>query len=147
MVDLTDTQTIINNNVFKNDPGFMGVVTDINTDDPVEGVTVQFFKSDGKRLGTTYTDENGYYSYYHKHIGRADTFTVVLPYYEQQQTVILKAVKFAVSEFQVDLSVYEQEQTTEQPPTEEPPTEELPTEEPPTEEPTKGKSGKGGKKK
>ena len=102
MGDLTDTQTVQNLNVFKNDPGFTGIVTNINNDNPVQGVTVEFYKPDGSYIGNTETDENGYFFYYYKHKGKAADYTVKLPDYGLEDVVTLKAVKFTYSEFQID---------------------------------------------
>lgn len=99
--DITNTQTVQNQNVFKNDPGFTGLVTDINNDNPVQGVTVEFYQPDGTFIRSTVTDEVGYFSYHYKHKGKAAEFTVSLPDYGLEDTVTIKKVKFSFSEFQI----------------------------------------------
>ena len=93
--------TIENNNVFKRDPGFAGLVTDANQIS-VEGVKVEIYKPDGKLLQTVYTDQDGWYMYQYKHTGKAMTYTIKLPAYaEQVKTVSLKANQLVTVDFQI----------------------------------------------
>ena len=85
------------------------------TENPVQWVTVEFWDSDDKLLGWTQTDEMGYYSYFYKHKGKGDTFTVKIPYYGIEEAGLLKANKIIVSEFQVDTETYGYEEEKEPP--------------------------------
>jgi hypothetical protein len=93
-----DTQTVYNNNVFKHDPGIGGLVLD-GLDEPVPGVTVKIYDSKNKLLATVYTDEDGWYMWQYKYTGKPATFTVMLPDYNQSQTVTLKSNGFLVVSF------------------------------------------------
>ena len=95
-----DRQPIENENVFKRDPGFAGIVTD-SSGNPISGVEVQIYSPTGSLLATVYTDEDGFYSYHYKHTGKAATFTIELPDYGTQQSVTLKANSFVVVNFQI----------------------------------------------
>ncbi|MGQ0795552.1 MAG: hypothetical protein ACT4N5_05130, partial [Nitrosopumilaceae archaeon] len=99
--DVSGSETIENNNIFKNDPGFAGLVLSSSDNTPVPNVKIEFWTSGtgAKKLGETFTDENGYYSYYYKHTGKATTYIVKLPDYGQQQSVTLKSNQFAILQF------------------------------------------------
>lgn len=103
MGDLVGSDTIQNNNIFKNDPGFSGMVLDLGDDgfDPVQGATMTFYSSKGNILGTATTDEDGYYFYFYKHTGKEAEFKVTLDYESehQEQYVWLKANKVAPLDF------------------------------------------------
>ena len=87
---MTDTQTIENQNVFKRDPGFAGMVTD-SDENPVPGVTVEIYSPTGSLLATVSTDVDGYYFCSHKHTGKTATYTVTLPDYSLSTRVPIKA--------------------------------------------------------
>ena len=94
--------TIKNINIFKNDPGFYGVVT-VN-DEPVEGATITIKDSAGKTIGTVKTDENGYYWYYYKYTGKEATFTITVKSTATgiiSKTTTLKSNKFAWTSFEL----------------------------------------------
>lgn len=94
----TDTQTIQNENVFKHDPGFAGIVPDSNGN-PVESVKVQIYSPDGKLLATVYTDEDGWYMYHYKHTGKVATYTIKCG--EITKTVTLKANQIVQMNFTI----------------------------------------------
>ncbi|MEM2130862.1 MAG: carboxypeptidase-like regulatory domain-containing protein [Candidatus Bathyarchaeia archaeon] len=71
-----DTQTIKNENVFKRDPGFAGIVTD-SSGNPIQGVEVKIYGPDGKLLATVCTDEDGWYFFNYKHTGKEATYRIV----------------------------------------------------------------------
>jgi len=68
--------TIQNINIFKNDPGFFGIVT--VSGEPVQGVKITIKDSAGRTLGTATTDENGYYLFYYKYTGKEAKFTIAI---------------------------------------------------------------------
>jgi len=74
--DMTDTQTIENENVFEHDPGFAGLITLTGSGNPVPGQLVTIYSSTGSLLATVTTDEDGFYFYGYKHKGKANTYTV-----------------------------------------------------------------------
>ena len=83
--------------------------------------------------------DNGYYYYYYKHKGKPAEFDIAVPFYELEQTEKLKAVKFAVTEFSVDIDQYGYENAV--PPPDDPP--EDPPEDPPQDKCTPGMQKKG----
>ena len=93
---------IENENTFKRNPGFGGVVTD-EYDNPIEGYTVEVRNEEGTVIGTAVTDEDGYYFIYYKHKGRPTYIDVYL--YDNYGTIVgyesvfLKANKFAEVNF------------------------------------------------
>jgi hypothetical protein len=101
-VDGTTHEVAIENfNIFKNDPGFFGVVT-INGDSVV-GAKITIKDSSGKIIGTATTDENGYYSFYYKYSGKAAVFTVTVTSPltgTSSQTVTLKSNKYIKVSFE-----------------------------------------------
>jgi hypothetical protein len=97
---VSDSQTIENENVFKRDPGFAGLVTD-SQGNPVKGVKVQIYGPDGTLLATVYTDEDGWYFYSYKYTGKAATFTVKLPDKGQSKSVTVKANALVEVDFQI----------------------------------------------
>jgi uncharacterized repeat protein (TIGR01451 family) len=102
--DLEDTQVVENENTFKRNPGFGGIVTD-EFDNPIEGYTVKVYDADGNLIGSAVTDEDGYYFIYYKHKGKREMFRVAV--YENpgdleplaEKLVELKANKFAEVNF------------------------------------------------
>jgi len=90
-------------NVFKRDPGFVGVVLNAENDEPLAGVTVEFWNG-STLIGTDTTDENGYYSYNYVHKGKQTTYTTKLPAYNLQQSGPMKSHGFLVFNFEVDLT-------------------------------------------
>ncbi|MHA2263630.1 MAG: carboxypeptidase-like regulatory domain-containing protein, partial [Candidatus Thorarchaeota archaeon] len=102
--DMSDTQVVENENTFKRNPGFGGIVTD-GFGTPIEGYTVKVYDSDGNLIGSAVTDEDGYYFIYYKHKGKREMFKVAV--FENagdleplaEQTVELKANKFVEVNF------------------------------------------------
>lgn len=93
---LTSSQVLYNSNVFKNDPGFAGLVLDSNGN-PVQGAQIVIKDSSGHALGTVYTDQDGWYNFYYKYTGRATIFYVTAAYgdWSSTQAVTLKANQLA----------------------------------------------------
>src|SRR5437867_327547 len=73
------SDTVVNSNVFKHDPGIGGLVLE-SDGDPVSNVQVEI--SSTKKLATVYTDQHGWYMWAYKDTGKAATFTVELPAYK-----------------------------------------------------------------
>jgi uncharacterized repeat protein (TIGR01451 family) len=101
---LADEDTVQNQNAFKRNPGFGGLVTDA-ADNPVEGYIVKV-ELNGIQVGiTATTDEDGFYFIYYKHKGKRATFDVKLfddtNTYVTTKSVELKANKFAEVSFQL----------------------------------------------
>jgi hypothetical protein len=71
---VTQSPSVSTVNTFKKDPGFAGVVTDMNGN-PVAGVKVQIYDPNGKLLATVSTDSNGSYSCACKYTGGSAFFT------------------------------------------------------------------------
>ena len=67
--------------------------------DPVSHVTVQLYDAMNKLLATVSTDSDRWYRWGYKYTGKAATFTVKLPAYNQSQVVTLKANGFLVVNF------------------------------------------------
>jgi hypothetical protein len=98
-----DTQTIQNMNLFKHDPGFMGIVSD-EMGNPLEGRTVRIYGPDDELLATLNTNEDGFYSFYYKHKGRQAYYTIeveTMGGLKLSQQVLLKSNKFAVVNFEI----------------------------------------------
>jgi uncharacterized repeat protein (TIGR01451 family) len=101
--DLEDTQVVENENTFKRNPGFGGIVTD-GVGTPIEGYIVKVYDSYGNLLGSALTDEDGFYFIYYKHKGKQATFEVEVwdgATFKAQQYVNLKANKFAEVNFAI----------------------------------------------
>jgi hypothetical protein len=67
---------------------------------------VDIYDSKNAKLGTVYTDQDGWYMWAYKYTGKPATFTVKLPNYpaaqpSQSQTVTLKSNGFLVVNFTV----------------------------------------------
>ena len=91
---MDDAVTIQNENVFKKNPGFGGMVTD-GLGEPVYPANVTIT---GPGVNATVsTDEDGFYFFYYKHKGKEATFTVSCS--TQSETVIMKANKFVEVNF------------------------------------------------
>jgi hypothetical protein len=78
-------------------PGFGGLVTD-GVGDPVAGATVGI-TLDGAPLGTSTTDEDGWYMFVYKHTDKAADYTIELPDYGLSESGTLKANHFAEADF------------------------------------------------
>jgi hypothetical protein len=117
-----DDYTIQSTNIIKKNPGFEGLAWNDMTEDPVEFATVDIYNSEGKKLGSTTTDENGYFNEYYKHTGKGTSFIVVLPHYDQEQEVFLKANKLSFTEWELDIANYGYEEPTDPTPTDDEPT-------------------------
>jgi uncharacterized repeat protein (TIGR01451 family) len=96
--DLVDSQVVQNMNVFKRNPGFGGIVVD-SSGNPIPYVVVQIYGPDGKLIGTTVTDGDGYWFFYWKHKGKEANYTIKIPMFGKEKTVTLKANKFAEVNF------------------------------------------------
>jgi uncharacterized repeat protein (TIGR01451 family) len=94
--DMADSDEVQNQNSFKRNPGFGGLVTDSVHGDGLEGYTVSIYLGD-ELLGTATTDEDGFYFFYYKHKGKETTFTVTCE--DQTQYIPLKSNKFAEVSF------------------------------------------------
>ena len=70
----TYSQAVQNENIFKQDPGFAGLVLDSGSN-PIAGATVKIYGSSGNLIGTATTDVNGFYSFQYK-TGKSATFTL-----------------------------------------------------------------------
>lgn len=97
---LEDSDTVENRNVFKRDPGFVGLITD-SEGNPIAGVKVQIYGPDGKLLATVYTDKDGWYFYNYKYTGKAATFTIKLPEYDKTATVTIKSNSLTKTDFTI----------------------------------------------
>ena len=95
--DLYD-DTIQNINVFKNDPGFFEFVLD-TSDNPIQGEEITVNGPDGSVIGTVYTDENGYYFLYFKHLGKPSEYTVAQTASNQEVVHLIKANKYVQIDF------------------------------------------------
>ena len=104
------TDTVYNQNEFKQVRGFGGLVTD-PTADPVgvEGATVELYDPDGVLIESMTTDEDGWYLSDYRHKGKEKTYTVVLvedpgAYGSQEidDVVVGKSVKFGEANFDIN---------------------------------------------
>jgi hypothetical protein len=93
--DLDDNESVQNQNTFKRNPGFGGIVSD-SDDNPLGNITIEFWLED-TYLGSAVTDEDGFYYFYYKHKGRQATFTVECE--GQTKYIPLKSNKFAEVNF------------------------------------------------
>ncbi|HLC01779.1 MAG TPA: hypothetical protein VJK02_01960, partial [Anaerolineales bacterium] len=86
---ITDSATVSSRNVFKRDPRFAGVVTEVTADgeEPLAGLRVELDGPTNGFIGAVRTDEDGIYLFVYKHTGRAATYTIRLPAYGIQKTV------------------------------------------------------------
>ncbi len=72
----SEEQTVQNVNVFKNDPGFAGLVTD-QSGNPLSNAKVVIKDAAGKMVATVYTDSDGWYMYTFKYSGSSEVaFTI-----------------------------------------------------------------------
>jgi len=71
---LTDTQTIVSENVFKQDRVVAGIITD-QIGSPVANIPVSLFDSGGNLLAIEFTDADGFVGF-HPHLSGKSTFTV-----------------------------------------------------------------------
>jgi uncharacterized repeat protein (TIGR01451 family) len=100
--DMKDWDIVQNQNTFKRNPGFGGIVTD-SFGTPIEGYTVKVYDSEGNLIGSKMTDEDGFYFIYYKHKGKREIFDVKL--YDDSNAFVeliaieLKANKFAEVNF------------------------------------------------
>ena len=98
------SDSIMNENVFKKNPGFGGRITvgPTATGTPIVGQTVQL-KSGDKVLATVQTDADGYYAIAYKQTGKIYTVVVAPPFVSpatsSSQTVTLKSSSFVEANF------------------------------------------------
>jgi hypothetical protein len=71
---LTDTQTIVSENVFKQDRVVAGIITD-QMESPVANIPVSLFDSGGNLVAMAFTDADGFVGF-HPHVSGKSTFTV-----------------------------------------------------------------------
>ncbi|MEM1984039.1 MAG: carboxypeptidase-like regulatory domain-containing protein [Candidatus Korarchaeum sp.] len=67
--------TMRNENVFKRNNGFAGIVTDENGE-VVEGALVYLYGPSGNLIGSTLTDSDGWYGFSYRHSGGVVTYTL-----------------------------------------------------------------------
>ncbi len=67
----------VSHNVWKKDPGFAGVITDLTTGARIAGATVNIYDSTHHYIGSATTDNDGVYLFVYKYTGSKTTFTVV----------------------------------------------------------------------
>jgi len=75
---LISTTTITSVNHFNKDPGIAGIVQNAASGEPLVGVTVRLYDSNGNLIGTTTTDSDGFYAFSLTTKGTF-TITVTLP--------------------------------------------------------------------
>jgi PKD repeat protein len=99
--ELSDSQSIQNVNAFKRIPGIGGLVT---TPDYslLAGVEVRIYDPDGNEIGVVVTDEDGWYMFEHKHLGKPAQYRIEVPAYGLQATVRMRANSFAEVSFLVE---------------------------------------------
>ena len=108
---LEDFQTVESTNAFKKNPGFGGRVLtqDFWGDycDPVEGAEVRVYRVSGEiHIGTTTTNEDGFYFISYKHTGKATLFRIEVWIdgdKEGEKAVTMKANTFIWTDFQIDI--------------------------------------------
>ena len=100
---ITDSATVSSRNVFKRDPRFAGVVTEVTADgeEPLAGLRVELYGPTNGFIGAVRTDEDGIYLFVYKHTGRAATYTIRLPAYGIQKTVTVRANGWGIVNFTV----------------------------------------------
>ena len=100
---ITDSATVSSRNVFKRDPRFAGVVTEVTADgeEPLAGLRVELYGPTNGFIGAVRTDEDGIYLFVYKHTGRAATYTIRLPAYGIQKTVTVRANRWGIVNFTV----------------------------------------------
>ncbi len=86
----TLSSRVYSTNTFKKNPGVSGMTVTTNGK-PKAGVVVRLLGSAGNLIASASTDQDGFYQIKYKHTGKAATFTVALPGYNQVQTITLKA--------------------------------------------------------
>lgn len=92
-----DMKGIQNMNVFKKNPGFAGTVMDSGNENPIKDAKVEIYKPDGSKLSTLYTDEDGFFYYPYKHIGKAAQYKIMVSaagYQSQTITLLVKSNQF-----------------------------------------------------
>jgi len=67
--------------------------------EPVPNVKVKIYDASNKLVTTVYTDQDGWYMWQYKYTGKATTFTVKLPSYNQSKSVTLKSNGFVIVTF------------------------------------------------
>jgi hypothetical protein len=100
----SNSTTVESFNVFKKNPGVGGMSRKNTTENPVPGSTVKLFNPSGQQVGSSVSDEDGYYQIDYKHTGKAATYTVkMVPPGGSQQTksVALKANGYVQVDFTV----------------------------------------------
>jgi hypothetical protein len=96
-----DDVTVTQRNAFKKNPGIAGSALQQSTTNPKANVQAVIYNSSGTKIATVTTDEDGWYMWSYKHTGKATTFTVKLPAYNQSKTVTVKSNGYAEASFVV----------------------------------------------
>jgi hypothetical protein len=101
---VTDTETAQSVNEFKKVAGFLGLVTG-DCPDGYEGVEIDIYKVGVEQpIGTTLTDEDGYYLFPYKHTGKAAKYVIKVPEFGLFQEVTLKSNGFIIADFDAGTS-------------------------------------------
>jgi hypothetical protein len=98
--ELLGEETLWSRNEFKRNPGIGGSALFAQDGDPVAGETVEIWL-DGKKVGVTKTDDDGWFMAEFKHKGRAATYTVKLLGFGVQKTASVKANGFVLVDFNI----------------------------------------------
>ncbi|NYT15936.1 MAG: leucine-rich repeat protein [Methanomassiliicoccales archaeon] len=112
---------VMNSNVFKRDPGFGGLVLDVDGD-PIAGAEVEIWRDD-TLIGTALTDEDGWFMYEYKHTGKPTTFTLKLfidGELTREESVTVKANSFSLVIFDLGAAPSEPAPPEDSPPTKPP---------------------------
>jgi hypothetical protein len=103
--DIDDNDSVQNENRFKRNPGFGGIVSD-GDDNPLEGYTVTVYLVIDKKgtttieeLGSAVTDEDGFYFFSYKHKGKQTKF--ILETDGIQKEIVIKANSFGEVHFTI----------------------------------------------
>jgi hypothetical protein len=93
------SSTLYSVNVFKKNPGVNGLTLGASGT-PKPGLEVQFWGPNGNLIARTTSDQDGFFSFNYKHVGKPTTFVVKVPDYKVQQSVTLKANGYALVTFE-----------------------------------------------
>jgi hypothetical protein len=102
-------------NEFKKFAGFMGWVTEIkaNGGDPILGAKIEIYDPRNLKIGTVFTDADGFWSFPYKHTSRSATYSIRLiagsiegiPYLGMNKSVTIKANGFGVVSFELSINL------------------------------------------
>jgi hypothetical protein len=90
-------------NEIKKFAGFLGIVTDADSEEPLESVTIKIYSPTNALLATLSTDEDGYYMFEYKHKAKSATYKIVASSgtWSEIVDVTIKANGFAAVDFEV----------------------------------------------